>query len=99
MERFGRTPGLKLFVLLANLTIYMMLSLDSRLAKFPSKLELTVEILVDRLIAWFLAGLHFGGGTSWFWPSSDMVRQTLGTILYLTTTLIWFGPRRLNLNN
>lgn len=94
MESFGIPAGLTLFVLLVNLPIYMMLSLDSHVAKFPSKLALAVEIAVDCLFAWFLAGLHFSGGTSWFWPSSSMMRQLSGTMLYLTTAFICFRPAR-----
>lgn len=96
MENYGISLGLTLFVFVANLPIYMTLSLDSHLVKFPPKLTRTVEPFVDVVFAWFIAGLHFSGGTSWFWYAPSMVRQVLGTVTYLVTALLLIKPHELN---
>jgi len=92
MESLGIPLGLTLFVLVANLPIYMSLSLDSHIVRFPFKVALVTEFFVDVMFAWFVAGLHFSGGTSWFWVASDLTRQSLGTLLYLGTALLLVKP-------
>lgn len=92
MENFGITTGLTLFVLLFNLPIYVTLSLDSHLVKLPSKIAVVFEIIVDTVFAWWIAGLHFNGGSSWFWQAPDMMRQILGAILYLVVAIPLIKP-------
>jgi hypothetical protein len=92
METLGIPLGLTLFVLMANLPIYMTLSLNSHLIKLPLRIALIVDPLADFAFAWFIAGLHFSGGTSWFWTAPDLVRQFTGTILYLGIIFISTKP-------
>lgn len=92
MESLGIPLGLTLFVLVANLPIYMSLSLDSHIVRFPFKVALVTEFFVDVMFAWFVAGLHFSGGTSWFWFASDLTRQSLGTLLYMGIALLLVKP-------
>lgn len=92
MQIFGIPLGLTLFVLVANLPIYMTLSLDSHVVRLPFKVATFAEILVDLVFAWFVAGSHFHGGTSWFWNSPQLVRQSLGALLYMSMTLLVIKP-------
>lgn len=94
MESFGVQAGLTLFVFVANFPIYVTLSLDSHLVRFPAKMAAIVESLTDLVFAWFIAGLHFSGGTSWFWSASDVVRHVLGAVLYLIIAFIFVKPYR-----
>jgi len=92
MESFGIPLGLTLFVLVANMPIYMTLSLDSYIVKLPSKIALVTEFFVDIVFAWFIAGLHFSGGTSWFWYAPDLMRQALGMLLYVVIAFLVVKP-------
>jgi hypothetical protein len=83
MENLGIPFGLTLFVLLVNLPVYMMLSLDSHIVKISSKIVILAEFFVDFVFAWFIAGLHFSGGSSWFWCAPSLMRQVFGALLYL----------------
>lgn len=94
MENFGIPIGLTLFVFIANLPIYLTLSLDSHLIILPPKLSIAIESFVDLLFAWFIAGLHFSGGTSWFWQTQDLTRQALGALLYLFLAFLIIKPRK-----
>jgi hypothetical protein len=91
MENLGIPLGLTLFVLIANLPIYVTLCLDSHLVKLPQSATI-IEVGVDVVFAWFIAGLHFSGGTSWFWFAPDLTRQALGTLLYLVAALLFVKP-------
>ncbi len=92
MHILGIPLGLTLFVLMANLPIYMILSLDSHVVRFPSKIAIFAEVFVDLIFAWFIAGLHFSGGTSWFWNYSQLVRQSLGAVSYFVMALLIIKP-------
>lgn len=94
MELFGIPTGLTLFVLTANLPIYVTLSLDSHIVKFPMKMAVIVELFIDSIFAWFIAGLHFSGGASWFWSIPDIQRQFIGTIIYLCAAFIFVKPHK-----
>ena len=94
MENLGMSWGLTLFVLAVNLPIYMLMSLDSHVIRIPAKVASTVEILIDGVFAWFVAGLHFSGGASWFWISPDFMRQTLGAVLYLALAFLIVKPHK-----
>lgn len=94
MEVFGIPVGLTLFVFLANLPIYMVLSLDSHIVKLPFRMAAAAELFTDFVFAWFIAGLHFSGGTSWFWPFPNIERQFLGMMLYLCAAFIFVKPHR-----
>jgi hypothetical protein len=94
MESFGISPGLTLFVMLANLPLYISLSLDSNIIKLPKKAATIVEPFVDIIFAWFVAGAHFSGGTSWFWCSQDLMRQAFGAFLYLAIAFLFVKPHK-----
>lgn len=96
MEFFGIPLGLTLFVLVANLPIYVTLSLDSHIVRFPFKIAVFAEVFVDVVFAWFVAGLHFSGGTSWFWFAPELMRQSLGTLFYLVFAFLIVKPYRLH---
>lgn len=93
MENLGVPAGLTVFVLLINLPIYMTLSLDSHIIRLPVKMAVVVEILVDLIFAWFIAGPHLSGGASWFWFTSDLTRQACGVAMYLCLVLLVVRPR------
>jgi hypothetical protein len=83
MEAYGVPLGLTVFDLIANLPIYLMLSLNSHLVNLPPKLSRIIETSADFIFAWFIAGLHFNGATSWLWFAPDVLRQALGAAIYL----------------
>jgi hypothetical protein len=92
MEIFGILPGLTLFVLIINLPIYVVLSIDSHVIKLPYKFGFLAEIFVDGIFAWYIAGLHFSGGTSWFWCAPDSIRQIIGTAIYFALSILLVKP-------
>ena len=94
MENLGISWGLTLFVVAANLPIYMLMSVDSHIMKMPPKITFVVEVCVDSVLAWFIAGLHFSGGASWFWNSQDFVRQAFGAVLYLALACFLVRPHK-----
>jgi len=92
MENFGIPIGLTMFVLMANLPIYMVLSLDSHIIRLPSKTAIVAESFVDIIFAWFVAGFHFSGGSSWFWNASSLTHQIIGAFLYLSVAFLVVKP-------
>lgn len=94
MENLGVPLGLTFFVLVSNAPIYVLFSLNSHLVRFPIKFASAVEICSDFVFAWFIAGLHFYGGTSWFWQAPDLVRQGFGAFLYLMLAFILIKPHK-----
>jgi hypothetical protein len=94
MENFGIPLGLTLFVLVVNLPVYMTLSLDSHVIKISSKAATLVEPFVDSVFAWFIAGLHFSGGSSWFWCAPSLTRQVFGALLYLALGFLFITPHK-----
>ncbi|MGQ9460125.1 MAG: hypothetical protein ACUVRA_02695 [Candidatus Bathyarchaeaceae archaeon] len=83
LESYGIVVGLTLFDFLINLPIYLILCFDSHLVSLPARFSKIVEPLVDLVLAWFLAGAHFSGATSWFWVVPDLTRQAVGFGIYL----------------
>jgi hypothetical protein len=96
MENFGIPLGLTLFVFIANLPVYLTLSIDSYIVKIPSKATIFVEVFVDFAFAWFIAGLHFNGGASWFWQVPSLMRQMLGAFLYLFVAFLFIRHHKTN---
>ena len=99
MESFGIPLGLSLFVFVANTPIYVTLSLDSYFVRLPFKMALVTECFVDIVFGWFVAGLHFSGGTSWFWCASDLMRQALGMLLYVVMAFLVVKPHKPHYND
>jgi len=83
LENYGIVVGLTLFDFLINLPIYLILCFDSHLVSLPTRLLKIVEPSVDLILAWFLAGAHFSGATSWFCTVPDLMRQAVGFGIYL----------------
>jgi hypothetical protein len=83
LENYGIAAGLTMFDFLINLPIYLFLCFDSHLTILPIRLSKIVEPLIDSILAWFLAGAHFSGATSWFWIAPDLIRQIIGFGIYL----------------
>ena len=94
METFGVPLGLTLFVLVANLPIYMTLSLDSHIITVPFRTAIVIETFVDIIFSWFVAGLHFSGGASWFWHAPGLTPQVFGALLYLTMAFLFVKPHK-----
>lgn len=94
MESLGIPLGLTLFVIVANMPIYALLSFNSHVARLPPKIASCAETFVDFVFAWFMAGLHFHGGTSWFWQTSDVIRQSVGALLYLVLAFLVIKPHK-----
>jgi hypothetical protein len=89
MEAYGIPLGLTFFDALANLPIYVILCLDSHFVNLPARSSRVVEVFTDAIFAWFIAGLHFNGATSWVWFAPDVVRQALGASLYFLIVFSW----------
>jgi hypothetical protein len=94
MEKMGIFSGVTLFVPVFNLPIYVIMILDSHVVRFPPKIAVAFEALVDIVFAWFVAGLHFSGGASWFWSAPDAVRQVSGAAAYLVLAFLIVRPHR-----
>ncbi|MEM2118487.1 MAG: hypothetical protein QW386_05660 [Candidatus Bathyarchaeia archaeon] len=94
METFGIPAGLTLFVFVINIPVYTLLSLNSHVVKLTPRLASVVETCVDFAFAWFIAGLHFHGGTSWFWQAPDIVRQAFGALLYIILAFLLIKPHK-----
>ena len=99
MENFGIPLGLTLFVLVANLPVYITLSLDSHVIRTPFRTAIVIEPFVDIIFAWFVAGLHFSGGASWFWHAPGLMRQVSGAFLYLTMAFLFVKPHKPRYDN
>jgi len=94
MESFGIHAGLTIFVLVANTPIYMLLAFDSHIVRLPPRVAVVAEAFTDFAFAWFIAGLHFNGGTSWFWSAPSFLRQCLGAALYLFFAFVFVKPHK-----
>ncbi|MEM0357301.1 MAG: hypothetical protein QXL77_02875 [Candidatus Bathyarchaeia archaeon] len=93
MENFGIHVGLTLFVVMVNFPVYMLLTFDSHVVRLPGRIAVAAETFTDFVFAWFVAGLHFDGGASWFWSAPSLLRQGLGAVLYLLGTFVFVKPR------
>jgi len=87
IENYGIFLGLTVFDFLINLPIYLILCFNSHFISLPAPLSKMVDPLVDVILAWFLAGAHFNGATSWFWFAPDLIRQITGFGIYLVIAM------------
>lgn len=99
MEKFGLPLGLTLFVMVANLPIYITLSLDSHVIRFPFRIAVATETFVDVAFSWFVAGLHFSGAVSWFWCTPNLMQQAFGAFLYLVMAFLFVKPHKPRCDN
>jgi len=87
LEKYGIAVGLTIFDFFISFPIYLILCFDSHFISLPARLSRIVEPLVDVILAWFLAGAHFNGATSWFWIAPDSIRQVTGFSIYLVIAM------------
>ena len=88
MENYGILFGLTIFDILINLPIYFILCFNSHFVTLPSRLSKITDPVIDVFLAWFVAGYHYSGATSWFWTSPHMIRQTAGFSIYILILLV-----------
>jgi hypothetical protein len=77
----------------------MALSLDSHVIRLPFRTAIVIEPFVDTMFAWFVAGLHFSGGASWFWHSPSLMQQVFGAFLYLVIAFLLVKPHKPHYDN
>jgi hypothetical protein len=92
METYGIFAGLTIFDLLMAAPVYAVMCIDSYFIRFTEKHSTKVELLVDLAIGWLIAGAHFNGAASWLWDAPNMLRQTLGLVIYEAAALHSFYP-------
>jgi len=84
MGFFGVYLGLALFGCFIMIFLFFVLSFCKLLLGNMDKwASIIISFVVDVCFGWFVAGLHFVGGTSWFWLAPDLARHCLGAGLYL----------------
>lgn len=88
MENHGILLGLTLFDLLINIPIYLIICFNSHFVTLPSNLSKITDPIIDVFLAWFVAGYHYSGATSWFWTSPHLIRQITGFSIYLSSIVI-----------
>jgi len=88
METYGIFWGLTIFDLLINVPVYLIICLNSHFVILPSTLSKIMDPIIDAFLAWFVAGYHYNGGTSWFWPASGFTRQLTGFFIYFSMMLL-----------
>lgn len=88
METYGIFWGLTIFDILINIPIYLIICFNSHYISLPSNVSKIADPIVDIFLAWFVAGYHYSGATSWFWTTHDMTRQITGFVLYISIALV-----------
>lgn len=84
MGFFGVYLGLALFGFFIASLLFLILCFCRSLFSGRTKLaSLVGSLIIDFCFGWFIAGVHFVGGTSWFWLAPDLIRHCLGAGLYL----------------
>jgi hypothetical protein len=84
MSSFGVYPGLALFgCFIMGFLFFILYFCKVLLVNMGKWASLIMSLTLDVCFGWFVAGVHFAGGTSWFWFAPDLVRHCLGAGLYL----------------
>ncbi|RLI11916.1 hypothetical protein DRO35_04225 [Candidatus Bathyarchaeota archaeon] len=98
MQRYGILEGLIFFNLLATLPIYAVLVFDSHLIKQTKHYRAKTELVIDIALAWLVAGVRFNGAMSWLWDAPNLLRQAMGSAIYLAIAVPLFHlfPRTLS---
>lgn len=93
MQTFGISAGLILFsVAIAGILALILYLSKSIVANRKGTAGLTIVLGLDICFAWFVAGMHFVGGTSWFWLAPEIVRSLMGAGIYLVVFYsIWLA--------
>jgi hypothetical protein len=89
METYGIFWGLTIFDTLINIPVYLIICMNSHFVKLPSKISKIMDPIIDAFLAWFVAGYHYNGATSWFWAASGFTRQFTGFIIYFSIVLVF----------
>ncbi|MEM4703853.1 MAG: DUF5658 family protein [Candidatus Bathyarchaeia archaeon] len=96
---FGHPTGLILFNLLTTAFLVLILYFSNQTLDRTTGLAKLLGLMVlDGCLAWFVAGAHFVGGTSWFWEAPEMLRHLIGACLYLAP-LIAFQHATISMNS
>ncbi|MCW4014997.1 MAG: hypothetical protein NWF06_01370 [Candidatus Bathyarchaeota archaeon] len=88
METYGIFWGLTIFDILINIPIYFIICFNSHFVSLPSNLSKIADPIIDVFLAWFVAGYHYSGATSWFWATPSLTSQLVGFSLYLSIALV-----------
>lgn len=89
MEIFGIPLGLTLFTILTNMPLYLILYLfESSMINRHISTSQIANSGIEAAFAWFIAGAHFNGATSWFWGAPDLSRQSIGAAVYMLVILM-----------
>jgi len=92
MLSYGKILGLTIFAFIIALPIYIVFYLDSRFVQLPPNLFTKVNLIIDLAFGWLVAGAHFKGAASWFWPVPQLTAQLVGFIIYEIVALSSFYP-------
>ena len=84
MQNYGIFLGLTIFDILINLPIYLIVCFNSHFVALPPKFSKFVDPIIDVFLAWFVAGYHYSGATSWFWITPHLTRQITGFTIYIS---------------
>ncbi|HER54541.1 MAG TPA: hypothetical protein ENO13_01425 [Candidatus Bathyarchaeota archaeon] len=88
METYGIFWGLTIFDFLINIPVYLIICMNSHFVKLPTKISKIMDPIIDAFLAWFVAGYHYNGATSWFWIASGFTRQLTGFFIYFSIILV-----------
>ena len=88
MESFGIFWGLTIFDVLINIPVYLIICMNSHFVQLPSKISKIMDPIIDAFLAWFVAGYHYNGATSWFWVAPGVTRQLTGFFIYFSIVLV-----------
>jgi hypothetical protein len=88
MQNYGIFLGLTLFDVLINFPIYLIICFNSHFVALPPKFSKIVDPVIDVFLAWFVAGYHYSGATSWFWVSPHLMRQITGFFIYISIFVV-----------
>ena len=96
MGILGVPSGLVLFSGIVTLVLLLILWFCSHMFDNTCGMMKTVGIIaLDFSLAWFVAGVHFVGGTSWFWFAPELLRQFIGAgIYFVVLSALWLGSVR-----
>jgi uncharacterized integral membrane protein len=91
MEVLGFPAGLVLFSIIVTGILLLILRFCRHMFSNASGMVKTVgTIALDFSMAWFVAGVHFVGGTSWFWLAPELLRHFIGASIYfMVLTAFW----------
>jgi len=90
MGFFGIYSGLALFGFFITGFLFLILYFCKFLLVNGGRLTLIVgSFVVDACFGWFVAGVHFVGGTSWFWLAPSLLRHCLGAGLYFLALVLF----------